>query len=190
MTPYLQPFTAAGFLFADAQILQDVPFDPYLDYVFDGEEILYTARAWTGGYDFYFARDAIIHHFYVRKTAAKVWSEPGNKWWENQLTSNARVAYLLQVHNVLPEQRAGLRLTDEEVQQPQPPNHLKHADRFHQWERIGKGLDKYGMGKQRKLDMYWDFAGIDQVHRRFKFNFCIDRIGEEIKADMAENKLD
>ncbi|GIL54102.1 hypothetical protein Vafri_9656 [Volvox africanus] len=35
------PFAAAGFMFAPARVLEDVPFDPSLDYLFHGEEALY-----------------------------------------------------------------------------------------------------------------------------------------------------
>jgi UDP-GlcNAc:polypeptide alpha-N-acetylglucosaminyltransferase len=43
------PFAAAGFLFYAGNILREVPFDPHLPYLFDGEEILYSARLWTHG---------------------------------------------------------------------------------------------------------------------------------------------
>ncbi|KAJ3338648.1 Egl nine 3 [Gonapodya sp. JEL0774] len=42
---------SAGFLFAPASLLDDVPLDPTLAHLFFGEETLYSARAWTGGWD-------------------------------------------------------------------------------------------------------------------------------------------
>ena len=40
-------FIAAGFFFARAEFLRDVPFDPLLPWCFMGEEIALSARAWT-----------------------------------------------------------------------------------------------------------------------------------------------
>ena len=47
------PFIAAGMLFGKSKFVEDVPFDPYLPYLFQGEEILHSARLWTSGYNFY-----------------------------------------------------------------------------------------------------------------------------------------
>ena len=71
------PFIAAGFFFTDAKFLIDVPFDPYLPYVFMGEEIALSIRAWTSGYNIYAPRYNYIAHQY----------RPGRlglpKFWEN-----------------------------------------------------------------------------------------------------------
>jgi [Skp1-protein]-hydroxyproline N-acetylglucosaminyltransferase len=40
---------AAGFFFVSGQFLIDVPFDPYLPWIFMGEEILLSSRAYTSG---------------------------------------------------------------------------------------------------------------------------------------------
>jgi [Skp1-protein]-hydroxyproline N-acetylglucosaminyltransferase len=52
------PFVAAGFFFAPARFLLDVPFDPYLPWCFMGEEIMLSMRAWTHGWD-------IVSFFFV-----------------------------------------------------------------------------------------------------------------------------
>ena len=71
------PFIAAGFFFTHATFLIDVPFDPYLPYVFMGEEIALSIRAWTAGYNIYAPRYNYIAHQY----------RPGRlglpKFWEN-----------------------------------------------------------------------------------------------------------
>ena len=64
--PAMQPFSAGGFVAGDAQMLQDVPFDPYLYYVFDGEEVLFAARLWTHGYDLFTPANLILFHNYDR----------------------------------------------------------------------------------------------------------------------------
>eukprot|EP00578_Thalassiosira_sp_NH16_P001322 CAMPEP_0181132754 /NCGR_PEP_ID=MMETSP1071-20121207/31166_1 /TAXON_ID=35127 /ORGANISM="Thalassiosira sp., Strain NH16" /LENGTH=454 /DNA_ID=CAMNT_0023219113 /DNA_START=213 /DNA_END=1577 /DNA_ORIENTATION=+ len=70
-------YIAAGFFFARAEFLVDVPFDPYLPWCFMGEEIALSLRAWTHGWDIYAPRKNLIAHQY----------RPGRmglpKFWEN-----------------------------------------------------------------------------------------------------------
>jgi hypothetical protein len=46
-----QPYAGAGFMFSYGTMVEEVPFDPHLQFVFDGEEILYSIRMWTHGWD-------------------------------------------------------------------------------------------------------------------------------------------
>jgi [Skp1-protein]-hydroxyproline N-acetylglucosaminyltransferase len=57
-------FIAAGFFFARAEFLTDVPFDPFLPWCFMGEEIALSMRAWTQGWDIYAPRQNLIAHQY------------------------------------------------------------------------------------------------------------------------------
>lgn len=70
-------FIAAGFFFTRAEWLTDVPFDPYLPFVFMGEEIMLSLRSWTHGWDIYAPRKDYFAHQY----------RPGSmglpKFWEN-----------------------------------------------------------------------------------------------------------
>ena len=70
-------YIAAGFFFARAEFLTDVPFDPFLPWCFMGEEIALSLRAWTHGWDIYAPRNNLIAHQY----------RPGRmglpKFWEN-----------------------------------------------------------------------------------------------------------
>ena len=70
-------YIAAGFFFARAEFLIDVPFDPYLPWCFMGEEIALSLRAWTHGWNIYAPRKNYIAHQY----------RPGRmglpKFWEN-----------------------------------------------------------------------------------------------------------
>lgn len=67
------PFIGAGFFFAHSSFLADVPFDPYVPWVFTGEEILESLRVWTWGYDIYSPTRNVLSHFYVRKHTPKFW---------------------------------------------------------------------------------------------------------------------
>merc|ERR1712157_135570 len=51
--PRFAPFVGAGFFLVHSGFLQEVPFDPFLPWIFMGEEIILSARLWTHGYDIY-----------------------------------------------------------------------------------------------------------------------------------------
>lgn len=67
------PFVAAGFMFAPATMLRDVPFDPFLPWIFMGEEISMSARLWTAGYDIFTPTINVLNHYYVRRHYPKFW---------------------------------------------------------------------------------------------------------------------
>ncbi len=61
-TPRPGLFMAAGFLFAKASLISEVPYDPSI--YFDGEEILLSARAWTRGWDIFHPHKVVCWHYY------------------------------------------------------------------------------------------------------------------------------
>lgn len=71
--PRYAPFVAAGFFFAPAIFLHEVPFDPLLPWIFMGEEISMSARLWTSGYDIFSPTINILNHYYVRRHYPKFW---------------------------------------------------------------------------------------------------------------------
>eukprot|EP00744_Colponema_vietnamica_P017559 GILI01024687.1.p1 GENE.GILI01024687.1~~GILI01024687.1.p1 ORF type:complete len:450 (-),score=42.68 GILI01024687.1:91-1272(-) len=151
--PLLQPFTAAGFLFGDAAFVMDVPFDPHLDFLFDGEEILYTVRLWTHGYDSYTPSKALVAHIYGRPKAPRVWSVPNNEWWRHQAASHLRYHYFMETYS---------------LNNP-PGNHpaAKPNTLLVDWNSL-VGANKsmaasiYGQGTYRQLADYYSWAGIDR----------------------------
>jgi hypothetical protein len=68
-------FIGANFLFTRGQFLKDVPFDPFLPYLFMGEEILLSARSYTSGYDIYTPNKNIVYHLYTRSKDPKYWDD-------------------------------------------------------------------------------------------------------------------
>jgi len=66
-------FVAAGFFFSHGSLIEKVPFDPFLPYIFMGEEIAMSIRFWTAGYDIYGPSEDVLGHEYVRKEAPKYW---------------------------------------------------------------------------------------------------------------------
>ena len=72
---YPSPYVAGGFLFCEGSLLKDVPFDPSLDYLFIGEEILHSVRIWTAGYDIFTPNENVAYHEYTRAEKPKIWTD-------------------------------------------------------------------------------------------------------------------
>jgi len=71
--PRFAPFVGAGFFLAHSGFLKDVPFDPFLPWIFMGEEIILSARLWTSGYDIYSPTQPVLTHRYKRMDQPKFW---------------------------------------------------------------------------------------------------------------------
>ena len=111
--------------------MKDVPYDPYLSYLFFGEEVLFSARLWTAGYNLYVPTKSFCTHHYGRDNKPKFWdakkdSTPCKK------KAIQRVKYLF-----------------GDIKESQV-----HPDYF-------LDINKYGMGKKRKLSEYLKLAGIN-----------------------------
>ena len=70
--PAFAPFTAAGYFVAHSGFLHEVPFDPFLPWIFMGEEIIMSTRLWTSGYDIFSPSRSVVGHMYVRRHKPKV----------------------------------------------------------------------------------------------------------------------
>lgn len=90
------PFIAGGFLFTESHFLKDVPFDPELPYLFVGEEILLSIRAWTSGYDIYTPSENLMFHLYTREKENKIWTDKVYK----DTDAVKKVKFILQLDNV------------------------------------------------------------------------------------------
>ncbi len=62
--PTLCPSWVGNFLFARAELFEQVQFDPYI--YFWGEEINFSARAWTHGWDFFQFDRTVLYHYWDR----------------------------------------------------------------------------------------------------------------------------
>jgi hypothetical protein len=97
------PIISGCFFFTKGTFLNDVPYDPELPHLFHGEEILFSIRLWTHGYNFYAPNERIIYHYYYRNDEPKYWeSEEFKKW---QPLSFQKVEYILHLrdnyHNLI-----------------------------------------------------------------------------------------
>ena len=135
--PVLIPFIGANMMTMPYTALFDAPFDPYLSFLFFGEEILHSARLWTNGYNFYSPAKPYASHHYTRDGKPKFWSD--NRAYEGcRRKAVERCKYLL-----------GFEKTDRKV----------HKD-------FKRDIHMYGMGSVRSLDDYWKFADIDPGAQR------------------------
>jgi Glycosyltransferase (GlcNAc) len=71
--PRFAPVVGAGYVVADSSLLKQVPFDPFLPWIFMGEEIILSARLWTAGYDLFSPAQAVLGHIYNRPHTPKFW---------------------------------------------------------------------------------------------------------------------
>jgi hypothetical protein len=135
--PIKMMYSGAGMLAMPYQALLDVPYDPYLSFLFFGEEILHSARLWTSGYNFYAPRKAFVVHHYGRGDKPKFWSDlSGFKGCQQKAVK--RTKYLM---GRLP---------------------LSSVDTDFRAE-----TERFGMGKVRSLDQYYAEAGIDWEKNKF-----------------------
>jgi hypothetical protein len=52
---------AGGFQFAPARLIEQVPCDPHIFFI---EEMSFSARLWTNGWDFYAPNEVLLYHYY------------------------------------------------------------------------------------------------------------------------------
>jgi hypothetical protein len=139
--PRASLFIAAGFLFTTGNFLTEVPFDPFLPYIFMGEEIIMSARAWTHGFDVYGPTKDVVQHEYVRQESPKFWETVGavfhNGGLHNDLT-----------HIILDRIKFMMGFAGKEAENIDDKSLLGHAD-------------KYGLGDVRPLSEFLEISGID-----------------------------
>ncbi len=120
---------AAGLMCFPGVALREVPYDPLLSYLFFMEEVLFSARMWTHGYDLYAIGKMICSHNYGREGAPRYNTD-------HIEAEGCRVLALRRAQYIL-----GL-----------VPLSSVHPDHM-------IDIDKYGLGKQRSIDEYWEKSG-------------------------------
>lgn len=96
--PLKGAFVAGGFIFARGGIINEVPYDPFI--YFNEEEVLFSVRLYTHGWDVFSARRQYLYHYYNSGGDAKThplhW-EDNKEWGKLQDVSRARSNHLLGV---------------------------------------------------------------------------------------------
>lgn len=144
-TPMLQPFWAAGFSFARGHFLVQVPYDPFLPFVFQGEEISTTVRAWTSGYDFYAPSRNVAFHIYPDKSDP---TSSGKLFTDNEvLFPGAKTRAYRRLNRLIGIHRTDALFFDLEA-------------------------EKYGLGTDRSASLFFDLFGIDWRTPSIKDGLC------------------
>jgi hypothetical protein len=145
MQPKQTAFIAAGFFFARAEFLVDVPFDPFLPWCFMGEEIALSVRAWTSGWDIYAPRKNLISHQYRpgRLGLPKFW-ESVFRLYGRPLNNGLQGRIVERVKNLVgyPESTSAKIVAKGDA--------LVLLDQEH-----------YGLGSERTLEEYMKLTNID-----------------------------
>mmetsp|Transcript_3002 Transcript_3002/g.6242 ORF Transcript_3002/g.6242 Transcript_3002/m.6242 type:complete len:510 (+) Transcript_3002:40-1569(+) len=145
-TPRFSPFVAGGYFIANSDFLREVPFDPFLPWIFMGEEIIMSARLWTHGYDMFSPSENVVGHIYVRRHKPKFWET---------------------VHRVLGFGKYN-PLSDFVVDRVK--NLIKYpeaaADMLERKSILGH-IEDYGMGSVRTVEQYLEMVGLDITKKIF-----------------------
>mmetsp|Transcript_8357 Transcript_8357/g.14005 ORF Transcript_8357/g.14005 Transcript_8357/m.14005 type:complete len:557 (-) Transcript_8357:233-1903(-) len=147
--PKYAPFVAAGFFFTTAYFLHEVPFDPFLPWIFMGEEISMSARLWTSGYDIFSPTVNVLDHYYVRRHYPKFW-ESVNRAFKKPIHNDIVELVINRVKCMLgyPESRPEMIY----------PQSLLYRQ------------DKWGMGTKRSFAAYMKMVGIDTTTKHVTSN--------------------
>jgi len=136
MTPEKFPtpsaFVTGCCFFAKADFLREVPFDPNLPDLFTGEEILFSARIWTHGWDIWSPNENLLYHHYDRPDKPKFWDD-----WNRVADSRGDGDALQRARFLLGMSKETGPITID-------------IDKY--------GM---GIGMARSLDEFWRFAGQD-----------------------------
>tara|TARA_Y100000389_G_scaffold8472_4_gene8076 strand:+ start:7491 stop:8669 length:1179 start_codon:yes stop_codon:yes gene_type:complete len=133
----LTPYFSACLFFSKSSFLYEVPFDPYLPYLFQGEEPLMAMRLYTSGWDLYNPPKSVCSHKYVKKE-----DKDRPKFWDDNK---------LNFHQIQKEtKKRYLKIISQDVECK--PEFLKE-------------IEYYGLGKIRDIDSYFKFAGIDMKNK-------------------------
>lgn len=154
-TPRHSAFVAAGFFIAHGTIVDTVGFDPFLPFLFMGEELALSVRMWTHGYDIYAPSQDVLQHEYVRKESPKFWESVG------QVYSHANL------HN---------ELTDVVVQRVQYLSKFPEADSPEKLQprTLLLRFDQFGCGNVRHERDFAKAMGLDfATHRQTPPEWCI-----------------
>ena len=144
-------FIAAGFFFARAEFLTDVPFDPYVPWCFMGEEIALSMRAWTKGWDIYAPRQNLIAHQYRpgRLGLPKFWESVGRDSGRPGLNTKLQGHVIRRIKNMVGY-----------------PTDSVEAIKADGDEIVLMDSNFYGLGTERSREGYLKLTMIDPVNQK------------------------
>lgn len=155
--PMLEPYWAAGFSFARGHFILNVPYDPHLFMVFQGEEANIGIRAFSKGYDLYAPSESVAFHEYAQLSPRR---KKITMFWENYSKFQVYASTAL------------YRSMDAiDFQNPITP--IKDPNR--------KEFNKYGVGNVRDPSLFRHVYGINPM-KKTVVNGC-----EQIVSGLLHN---
>jgi len=146
--PRFAPFTAAGYFVAHSDFLREVPFDPFLPYIFMGEEIIMSSRLWTSGYDIFSPSQSVVSHIYVRRHKPKFWE-------------SVHRVFTYGVHN--PLQMLVLQRIKYQLGYPEASRDTIRP------KSVLTAVEQYSMGKERPLEDFLKIVGLDMTKKEVTY---------------------
>eukprot|EP00658_Telonema_sp_P-2_P063085 TRINITY_DN51783_c0_g1_i1.p2 TRINITY_DN51783_c0_g1~~TRINITY_DN51783_c0_g1_i1.p2 ORF type:complete len:143 (+),score=10.62 TRINITY_DN51783_c0_g1_i1:308-736(+) len=136
--------------------------------MFDGEEVLYSARLYTSGIDSYALTSPACAHHYARHSAPRVWAVPRNNWWMHQGGAHLRYHYMMQT----------MKGEKELPLQKDPNTPLEEDQRLFVDKKVlaqsGKQVNivRYGMGGCRSVKDFLRIAGANASAHSVSNSVC------------------
>lgn len=147
-TPMLHPFWSAGFSFARGHFVVQVPYDPFVPMLFQGEESSIAIRAFSYGYDFYAPERSVAFHIFAMKD--NIARRNRHKFWENEILYAGALEKSL-------ERIVGIT---------RMAGNSSPTNFFHQGEEL------YGLGLVRRPEKYFQTFGIHPDLARVEPHLC------------------
>ncbi|OQR91915.1 GlcNac transferase [Thraustotheca clavata] len=147
--PLLSVSWAGGFSFGKCHSWKRAPIDPYMNWVFWGEEFLHAYQLWTRGYDLYSPsrHGAVVFHNWTND------AKPKPRFWDNVTVVTTQEQH--------------------DREEAMSYNRLKLMFRLpFNGEVDSREIDKYGGGKVRSLEQFLTFVNISNTDYNKDFAAC------------------
>lgn len=148
--PRFAPFTAAGYFIAHSGLLSEIPFDPFLPWMFMGEDIIMSTRLWTAGYDIFSPSYAVVGHTNMRENRQTFWKSVG-RTFSKGVYDPLLVMILDRIKYQLGYPEAGSDM-------------LEH-------KTLLTAVEQYSMGKERPLNTYLRMVGLNITTKEVRQTF-------------------
>lgn len=149
-TPLFAPFTAAGYFVSHSRLLKEVPFDPFLPWIFMGEEIIMSSRLWTSGYDIFSPTQSVVGHWYARKHKPKFW-ESVHRAFTHGVHSPLQMHIMDRIKYQLGYPESALDMLTDRT--------------------ILTAVDSYTMGTVRPLSLYLTLIGLNMTTKQVTMTY-------------------
>jgi len=177
--PILVAFFGAGIAFNKCHANLAVPIDPYMSFMFKGEEFDRSSRLWTSGYDLYAPKKNYAYHFY--DDDPKPPGHEKDKPRDRSFLSGSKDATELLLQSELRWMMI-MGMLDEELAASVGP--ADKAERLKQAHAQGKQLREamaqqiglYGLGSRRSLRAYQIYSGVN-LKKHTMVDIC-DKLGK------------